>query len=97
MSNYTQSDQPSSDTTNQPSSQTASNPESSRLSIALPIPTDIAISLATLPMLAAIISSQLLADTLKQLGDSSEELFRGDRLPSLPLLKATTKALIPKL
>ncbi len=86
MSNYTQPDQPS--------PQTSQDPESSGFSIALPLPTDIAISLVTLPMLAAVVSSQLLAHTLQQIGDSSEELFRGDRLPSLPLLRATAKALL---
>lgn len=38
-------------------------------------------------MLAAVVSSQMVAHTLRQLGESSEELFRGDRLPTLPLLK----------
>ncbi|MEM8505949.1 MAG: hypothetical protein AAF716_22705 [Cyanobacteria bacterium P01_D01_bin.1] len=87
MSSYTQPDQPSNQPVNQPSTRTSTDPESSSFSVALPLPIDIAIGLATLPMLAIVISSQLAAHALTQLGDSSEELFRGDRLPTLPLLK----------
>ncbi|MGB3788063.1 MAG: hypothetical protein WA949_08635 [Phormidesmis sp.] len=82
MSDYTQFDRHS----HQLPSQTTDSVESSDLAIALPLPTDIVISLAMLPLLAALVSSQAAIRTLSELGSSSEELFRGSRLPTLPLL-----------
>ncbi len=86
MSDYTQSDRQSHQSPFQSADQEAINLESPDLAIALPLPTNIAISLAMLPMLAVLVSSQVAIRTASQLGSSSEELFRGDRLPTLPLL-----------
>ena len=86
MRNYTQLDRHS----NQPSSKVLDDPENPGLAIALPLPTEIALSLAMLPMLAVLVSSQLASRTLHELGSNSEELFRGSRLPTLPLLNPST-------
>lgn len=56
-------------------------------SISLPLAVDLTISLSTLPLIALLIGSRAAADSLTRLGQASEELFRGDRLPSLPLMK----------
>ena len=48
-----------------------------------------AISLGTLPLIALVAAGHIVADGLIELGQASEELFRGERLPSLPLMKAT--------
>ena len=44
---------------------------------------DIALSLATAPVLIALVGGAAIAQTLQDLGTVSEELFRGDRLPHL--------------
>ncbi len=44
---------------------------------------DIALSLATAPVLIALVGATAIAQTLQDLGTLSEELFRGDRLPRL--------------
>ncbi len=44
-----------------------------------------AIAVATVPTLAAIVGAKVLANAAQDLGDWSEELFRGDRLPALNL------------
>ena len=54
--------------------------------LSLPIPTDLAVSLASAPLLLTVVVGQALLSQLIQLGVESEELFRGDRLPLLPLL-----------
>ncbi|EDX86287.1 hypothetical protein S7335_3990 [Synechococcus sp. PCC 7335] len=84
MSSYTQSDQP----TNQASSKAAPGLEIPDLAIALPLPANVAVSLTTLPLLAVIVTGQIAARTLIQWGSSSEELFRGSRLPTVRLLTA---------
>jgi hypothetical protein len=62
-------------------------------------PTDLWLSLLTPPLLVGIIGLRTLADTLQQLGLASEELFRGDRLPSLsiaePSMAQTTSGTAP--
>ncbi len=82
MSDYTQPDSSS----NQPSSQSVDNPENPGPKLVLPLPTELVISLTMLPMLAVLVSGQVAVRTLGQIGSSSEELFRGTRLPTLPLL-----------
>lgn len=47
------------------------------------IPTEIILSLATAPVLVGILSMQAIASWLQAAGISSEEVFRGDRLPVL--------------
>ncbi|MBD1846415.1 hypothetical protein H6F89_23920 [Cyanobacteria bacterium FACHB-63] len=44
---------------------------------------DVALSIATIPVLVALIGGHAIAQTLQELGTMSEELFRGDRLPHL--------------
>ncbi|MGD1899314.1 MAG: hypothetical protein ACFB16_20500 [Phormidesmis sp.] len=61
------------------------------LKISLPVPADFLVSLASLPLMSILVSGHRLANSLTQLGTSSEELFRGDRLPSLPLLSSSSK------
>lgn len=55
-------------------------------SVSLPLAIDFTIGLTTCGLLALLATSQVAADGLIQLGQSSEELFRGDRLPTLPLM-----------
>jgi len=87
MSRYTQPTHPPNQAANQSPSQTPAGPEDSGFSVALPLSADIAIGLATLPMLAAVLSSQMATRALIELGEHSQELFRGSQLPTLPLLK----------
>lgn len=54
--------------------------------VSLPLPTHLAISATTAPLLGLLVSGHRVAHALTQLGVSSEEIFRGDRLPILPLL-----------
>ncbi|MBD2464517.1 hypothetical protein H6G89_26275 [Oscillatoria sp. FACHB-1407] len=44
---------------------------------------NILISLGTVPVLAVLLGSKALAELMQQVGEASEELFRGDRLPVL--------------
>ena len=70
-------------------------PESSpspTVHIQLPIATDVAISFGSLPLVALIAVGHIFADGLTEIGQASEELFRGDRLPSLPLMKAADES-----
>ncbi|MEL6161210.1 MAG: hypothetical protein AAFR18_18530 [Cyanobacteria bacterium J06627_32] len=64
-----------------------SNSPAADISFRSPLDPNWTISLSTLPLLALLVSGQLIAEGMTQLGQSSEELFRGERLPSLPLLK----------
>ncbi|NJN85528.1 MAG: hypothetical protein HC881_03440 [Leptolyngbyaceae cyanobacterium SL_7_1] len=48
-------------------------------------PTEIILSLATAPVLIGILSLEAIASGLQAAGISSEEVFRGDRLPILHL------------
>lgn len=57
------------------------------LSLSLPIAVELTIGLGTLPLLAILASSRALSFGLLQLGNASEELFRGEQLPTLPLMK----------
>lgn len=62
-----------------------------------PRSTDWLLSLATPPLLLGIIGGKLAAEVLLSLGQSSEELFRGDRLPMLhvPSSSETSSASSP--
>ncbi|MGB3294461.1 MAG: hypothetical protein WBB01_15850 [Phormidesmis sp.] len=55
-------------------------------SVSLPLAMDLTIGLTTCGLLALLAASQAAAEGLIQLGQTSEELFRGDRLPTLPLM-----------
>lgn len=43
----------------------------------------ILLQLSTGPMLLALLGGKAFSETLKAIGEASEELFRGDRLPVL--------------
>lgn len=47
------------------------------------VPTNILLSFVTSPFLLGLIAAKSLADTVIEMGEASEELFRGDRLPIL--------------
>ena len=47
------------------------------------VPPQLLLSLATAPMLLALIGGKVLTEAVHELGVFSEELFRGDRLPVL--------------
>ena len=44
---------------------------------------DVLVGATALPLLGGIVGARLLSQALTQLGQASEELFRGDRLPLL--------------
>jgi hypothetical protein len=58
------------------------------LSVIFPWATTLSIGLATVPLLAVLAASRLMGEQAIELGKASEEIFRGDRLPSRPLLTA---------
>ncbi len=47
-------------------------------------PVKLLVSIATVPTLAAIVGLQAILQQVQTLANSSEEIFRGDRLPLLP-------------
>ena len=53
------------------------------MSNSLPNSATIWVSLATVPVLFGILAAHSLAENLRELGQASEEIFRGDRLPLL--------------
>lgn len=44
---------------------------------------EIILGIATAPLLAAIVGGSALSKAVQELGEMSEEIFRGDRLPIL--------------
>lgn len=65
----------------EPTAQSVTQP-----AISLPFDPNLLVSASAFPLLLGLASGRLLAHGLTQLGRSSEEIFRGDRLPPLPLL-----------
>jgi hypothetical protein len=59
-----------------PKTQTPQSPK-------LPIPSDILLSLAALPMLGGLLAAKAAAEFVSSIGIESEEVFRGSRLPVL--------------
>lgn len=47
------------------------------------LPVELCIGLATAPVLVALVGGKALAQAVNELGQLSEEMFRGDRLPLL--------------
>lgn len=47
------------------------------------VPPEFLLSLATAPVLLALVGSKVLTEAIRELGVFSEEIFRGDRLPVL--------------
>lgn len=56
------------------------------LSVSWPLAIDVTIGLTTCGLVALLAASQAATEGLTRLGQTSEELFRGDRLPTLPLM-----------
>lgn len=69
-----------------PSEQSASQASSSTTPWVSP---ELLLSLATPPLLIALVGSRVLADAVRELGLLSEEVFRGDRLPVLHFPQTT--------
>lgn len=44
---------------------------------------ELLLSLATAPLLLSLLAGRALFSTMKELGELSEEVFRGERLPTL--------------
>lgn len=63
------------------SSEVTGNP--SELLDQLNLSSDAPIACLTVPMLLGLVGGQAIADGLQSLGQASEEIFRGDRLPVL--------------
>ncbi|MEG4573423.1 hypothetical protein QUA56_12120 [Microcoleus sp. N3A4] len=59
-----------------PKTQTPNSPN-------LPIPSNILLSLAALPMLGGLLATKAAAEFVASVGVESEEIFRGSRLPVL--------------
>jgi hypothetical protein len=51
------------------------------------VPTQLLLSLSTAPLLLLLVSGKALAKAMNELGQASEEIFRGDRLPILHISK----------
>ncbi|PSO48733.1 MAG: hypothetical protein BRC33_08935 [Cyanobacteria bacterium SW_9_44_58] len=47
------------------------------------VPVEVVLSVLTVPVLGGLIGARSLQQSLIDLGEASEELFRGDRLPIL--------------
>lgn len=48
------------------------------------VPNQVLLQISTVPVLAALVVGKAVAETMQTIGQSSEEIFRGDRLPILP-------------
>lgn len=48
------------------------------------IPNQILLQISTVPAIAALVAGKAVAETMQVIGQNSEEVFRGDRLPILP-------------
>ena len=53
------------------------------MSNSLPHPVSLYLSVATFPVLVGLFAANALAQGLQEMGEASEEIFRGDRLPIL--------------
>lgn len=47
------------------------------------IPTDVVLQIGTGTLIGAVLGAKALEETLQAIGQASEEVFRGDRLPML--------------
>ncbi|MFB2896227.1 hypothetical protein ACE1CI_25230 [Aerosakkonemataceae cyanobacterium BLCC-F50] len=69
---------------NQPETQTSPTPEAT-------FPVEIIVSLATAPLLLGVLCGKASLKFLQALGEASEEVFRGDRLPVLQFPKVESE------
>ncbi|HIK29647.1 MAG TPA: hypothetical protein IGR89_16595 [Oscillatoriaceae cyanobacterium M7585_C2015_266] len=60
------------------------------------MPSNILLSLATAPVLLGLGAGQNLAKFLQEVGEASEEIFRGERLPILNFPSCATPASNPE-
>lgn len=51
--------------------------------------TGILLSLSTAPLLLVLVGSRALATAFQEMGQTSEEIFRGDRLPVLKISQSS--------
>ncbi len=58
-------------------------PSQQRPSAPIGVPVDLLISLATVPLVVGLVGTKMLTQAAQELGQWSEEMFRGDRLPLL--------------
>jgi hypothetical protein len=49
------------------------------------LPTQVLLSLTTAPLLLFLVGSRALATLIQEMGQTSEEVFRGERLPLLKI------------
>lgn len=63
-------------------------PSLPKFSPQIPVTTELLISLSSLSLVSSLAIAQAIAHQLSTMGQASEELFRGDRLPSLPLMNS---------
>jgi hypothetical protein len=49
------------------------------------LPTGLLLSLTTAPLLLFLVGSRALATLIQEMGQTSEEIFRGERLPLLKI------------
>lgn len=47
------------------------------------VPTALLLSLGTIPVLALLVGGKAVLQVMREVGEASEEIFRGDRLPIL--------------
>jgi hypothetical protein len=57
----------------------------------LKISPDLLLSLATAPLLVGLLTSKAFAELIQDVGQASEEIFRGDRLPVLDFSTAANQ------
>ncbi len=65
------------------SSSRSKHPEAGLNLVFFSIPQAILLQLSTGPVLAGLLMGKATAETLQNIGQASEEIFRGDRLPVL--------------
>ena len=56
------------------------------------MPTKILLSLSTAPLLLILIGGKALTELVKEVGQATEEVFRGDRLPILKISNTESRS-----
>lgn len=54
-------------------------------------PPQIVLSLVTVPLLTGMLAGKVLIDFIQEMGQMSEEIFRGDRLPVIDTFNAASQ------
>jgi hypothetical protein len=60
----------------------------------LKISSELLLGFATAPLLVGLLASKALAELMQDLGQASEEVFRGDRLPVLDFSATTDQSAV---